>query len=134
MADYLTTDTELTSIANAIRTKGGTSASLTYPTEFVSAIEAIPTGGSGETYTVELQTDMKVLDWDTLTLVTTSPEFHEGDGVIVQYTGPFISYDMVRTDTQETIPKLTLRTGSTNVYAYVMPDSDIQLLPDSDKP
>jgi len=41
MADYLTTDTELTSIANAIRTKGGTSASLTYPTGFVSAIEAI---------------------------------------------------------------------------------------------
>lgn len=83
-------------------------------------------GGGGETHTVELQVDMKVLDWDTLTLVTTSPEFHEGDGVIVQYTGPFVSYDMVRTDTQETIPKLALRTGSTAVYAYVMPGSDIQ--------
>ena len=45
MADYLTTDTELTSVANAIRTKGGTSASLVYPAGFVSAIEAIPTGG-----------------------------------------------------------------------------------------
>ena len=45
MTDYLTTDTELTSVANAIRTKGGTSAALTYPTGFVSAIEAIPTGG-----------------------------------------------------------------------------------------
>ena len=44
MADYLTTDTELTSIANAIRTKGGTSASLTYPDGFVSAVSAIPTG------------------------------------------------------------------------------------------
>ena len=42
--DYLTTDTELTSIANAIRTKGGTSASLTYPAGFVSAIQAISTG------------------------------------------------------------------------------------------
>ena len=42
--DYLTTDTELTSVANAIRTKGGTSASLVYPTGFVSAIEAISTG------------------------------------------------------------------------------------------
>ena len=41
MADYLTTDTELTSVANAIRTKGGTSASLVYPAGFVSAIEAI---------------------------------------------------------------------------------------------
>ena len=44
MADYLTTDTELTSVANAIRTKGGTSAALVYPAGFVSAIEAIPTG------------------------------------------------------------------------------------------
>ena len=44
MADYLTTDTELTSVANAIRTKGGTSAALTYPTGFVSAIEAISAG------------------------------------------------------------------------------------------
>lgn len=42
--DYLTTDTELTSIADAIRTKGGTSASLVYPTGFVSAIQAISTG------------------------------------------------------------------------------------------
>lgn len=46
MADYLTTDTELTSIANAIRTKGGTSASLTYPTGFVTAINNIPTGST----------------------------------------------------------------------------------------
>lgn len=44
MADYLVTDTELTSVANAIRTKGGTSADLSFPTEFVSAIEAIATG------------------------------------------------------------------------------------------
>ena len=41
MADYLTTDTELTSIANAIRTKGGTNAQLEFPSEFVSAIGAI---------------------------------------------------------------------------------------------
>ena len=44
MSDYLVTDTELTSIADAIRTKGGTSASLTFPSAFVSAINNIPTG------------------------------------------------------------------------------------------
>ena len=44
MADYLTTDTELTSVADAIRSKGGTSASLVYPSGFVSAIQAISTG------------------------------------------------------------------------------------------
>ena len=47
MSDYLVTDTELTSIANAIRTKGGTQAQLSFPAEFVSAINAIPTGGGG---------------------------------------------------------------------------------------
>lgn len=41
---YLTNDQELTSIANAIRAKGGTSAELEYPDEFISAIEAISTG------------------------------------------------------------------------------------------
>lgn len=45
MADYLVTDTELTSVANAIRTKGGTSANLSFPTGFVSAIQAIGGGG-----------------------------------------------------------------------------------------
>lgn len=38
MANYLASDSDLTSIANAIRTKGGTSASLEFPTDFVSAI------------------------------------------------------------------------------------------------
>ena len=47
MANYLVTDTELTSIADAIRTKGGTSESLEFPTDFVSAIENIPSGGGG---------------------------------------------------------------------------------------
>lgn len=46
MSDYITNDTELTSIADAIRTKGGTSASLVYPSGFISAINAIPTGSS----------------------------------------------------------------------------------------
>lgn len=45
MANYITTDTELTSVADAIRAKGGTSAPLAFPDGFVSAVEAIPTGG-----------------------------------------------------------------------------------------
>ena len=42
MADYLTTDTELTSIADEIRSKSGVSEELTYPSEFITAIESIP--------------------------------------------------------------------------------------------
>lgn len=45
MADYKVTDTELTSIANAIRTRGGTSGQLVFPNGFVSAVNAIPSGG-----------------------------------------------------------------------------------------
>ena len=48
MANYLTTDTDLTAVANAIRTKGGTSAQLTFPQGFVDAIAAIQTGGGGD--------------------------------------------------------------------------------------
>ena len=60
MADYLVTDTELTSVASAIRTKGGTSANLLFPTEFVSAIQNIPTGGS----TVVEPKDVNFIDYD----------------------------------------------------------------------
>ena len=45
MADYLVTDTQLTSIANAIRTKGDTLSTLSFPTGFVTAINNITTGG-----------------------------------------------------------------------------------------
>ncbi len=41
MAEFLTFDTDLTAVANAIRAKGGTSAQLIYPSGFVSAIQAI---------------------------------------------------------------------------------------------
>ena len=44
MSDYLVTDTELTNVANAIRTKGGISVTLEFPTEFISAINNIPSG------------------------------------------------------------------------------------------
>lgn len=42
--EYLTNDVELASIADAIRSKGGTSAALQYPEEFVSAIDNIDVG------------------------------------------------------------------------------------------
>ena len=48
MSDYKVTDSELTGIANAIRTKGGTSSPLVFPNGFTSAIGAIPTGGGAK--------------------------------------------------------------------------------------
>ena len=42
MADYLVTDTELTSIANAIRAKSGKAAQVAFPTGFVNEIGDLP--------------------------------------------------------------------------------------------
>lgn len=45
LVDSTQLDTDLADVADAIRLKGGTSASLFFPDDFVSAIAAIPTGG-----------------------------------------------------------------------------------------
>ena len=50
LVDSTQLDSDLTSVANAIRTKGGTSAQLAFPSDFVSAINAISGGGG---YTAE---------------------------------------------------------------------------------
>lgn len=49
LVDSSQLDADLTSVANAIRTKGGTSASLAFPADFISAIGNIPSGGGDET-------------------------------------------------------------------------------------
>lgn len=46
LVDSTQLDSDLTSVANAIRTKGGTSAQLAFPAGFVSAIGDIQTGGT----------------------------------------------------------------------------------------
>ena len=52
LVDSTQLDADLTSVANAIRTKGGTSANLAFPAGFVSAVQAIPSGGG--------------VDWDAI--------------------------------------------------------------------
>ena len=47
LVDSTQLDADLTSVANAIRTKGGTSASLAFPSGFVTAIGNISGGGGG---------------------------------------------------------------------------------------
>lgn len=46
MAEYLAKSEDLTAVADAIRTKGGTDAQLTFPSGFVSAVQAI--SGKGQ--------------------------------------------------------------------------------------
>lgn len=52
MSNYLTTDTDLIAVADAIRAKGGTSSSLSFPDGYVSAIQDIQTGGNFEDITI----------------------------------------------------------------------------------
>lgn len=55
LVDSTQLDSDLTSVANAIRTKGGTSANLAFPVDFISAIGNISSGGGSETETVEIE-------------------------------------------------------------------------------
>ena len=76
MATFKTTTEELTSIADAIRLKGGTSEALVYPTGFVTAIENITTGSGSSTpvaYDPRGQNITKIVDFDrSFKLSTTS--------------------------------------------------------------
>lgn len=54
MADYIVKDTELTSVANAIRTAGGTNSLLNFPNGFVSAVGNIGSGGSSDLSTATM--------------------------------------------------------------------------------
>lgn len=47
MAEYLTNDTDLKAVADAIRTKAGSTAQLSFPDGFVTAVNGIQTGGGG---------------------------------------------------------------------------------------
>lgn len=58
---YLTTEQDLTTVADAIRTRGGTSAALEYPDGFASAIAAIPGTPS---VNVDEDADVLFIDYD----------------------------------------------------------------------
>ena len=57
-------DTSLASVADAIRSKGGTSDTLVFPEGFVSAISAIQTGGGGGTASSAKWNDVTFIDYD----------------------------------------------------------------------
>ena len=72
MANYITTESDLTQVANAIRAKGNTSAQLRYPDDFVTAIQDLPAPGG---QSVEKK-DVNFIDYDgTLLYSYTASEF-----------------------------------------------------------
>ena len=91
MAEYLTNTTDLTKVASAIREKGGTSDPLVYPDGFVTAIQAIQTGGSS---TPGTPSDITFYDYDgtivtswtlaELATKTALPDYPSHNGLICQ--------------------------------------------------
>lgn len=78
MAIKTVQDSSLTSVANAIRQKGGTSAPLEFPTEFVSAIQAIPssqpTGTKSISITQNGTTTENVADYASAQITANVPQ------------------------------------------------------------
>lgn len=76
LVDSTQLDSDLTSVANAIRAKGGTSASLAFPAGFVSAIGNIPGWkklyGTTATLNTTSTSATKVVDIDTAGIWTSS--------------------------------------------------------------
>lgn len=100
MADYKVTDTSLTSIANAIRLKGGTESQLVFPTGFVSAIQAIqgnevyiPSGISGNIITgAENPTASQGINGDTyFKLLDHDNEYATVSEVYIKQSGVWVS-------------------------------------------
>ena len=120
LVDSTQLNSDLTSVANAIRTKGGTSASLAFPADFVSAIAAIPTGGGGG------------LSVETFTATPTSTDatiaFDAGDYTIPSQYALFVKSDITSSDgvslciiggfhtKQNTVP--IMNTGLTQLGRY----------------
>ncbi len=101
MAEYLTNTTDLTAVANAIRSKGGTTEPLVYPDGFVTAINNIQAGsGSVDIKTSGLTPDCYFCDKDSHTAyldfsnVITGKYFSFG----IVSIGPFFSPDDPSTD------------------------------------
>ena len=83
MADYIVTSGELTTVANAIREKNGTSSNLSWPNGFVSGISS---GGGGSSDFVSLHLDENFAlnkTWQEISDLLTDGKIL----VVIDYTG-----------------------------------------------
>ena len=144
---YTTSGDDLTSIANAIRTKGGTSASLSYPTDFITAINNISGGDSNP---VAEPKDVNFIDYDgTVRYSYTTAEFivltelpanptHPGLTAqgwnwtltaaktnVMNYGGPLTIGQLYTTSDGKTRVYVQLDDGCTSPYLGVAPNGTV---------
>lgn len=89
MAEYLVQSEDLTAVADAIRTKGGTDAQLTFPDGFVGAVQAI---SAGTTITDGIVVKARNADG-----YATEVDFYSTDGVV--YPSQFVGADRATNET-----------------------------------
>lgn len=88
LVDSTQLDSDLTSVANAIRAKSGGSSQLAFPAGFVSEIGNIPSGGGGMT-----------LDWATIQEVTVGANsVTNTSGVSTYFSGYNYKFIMLASD------------------------------------
>lgn len=126
MAEYYTTDAELTATADAIRAKSGDSSSIEWEsgTGFADAIAAIPSGGGGGSVYVVGSTIQNM----TITPVRAT----SGTTITVKYTGSSMPLEpgaqLVVLDTSENIVAVLLGGGTMTKnaqYTFTMPSDSV---------
>ena len=126
---YTTDSDELTSIADAIRAKGGTSAALVYPTGFVSAINDISTGGGQLYIFVEGDTPGGNTDVSVGSASLPNAKVYYSDALVSGVTVTFYTYgdfilDLVKgVDSKTMYSFTTVRRGT---YTFTMPSESVE--------
>lgn len=96
-------DTSLASVADAIRSKGGTSDTLEFPDGFATAISAIQTGGGGGGG-IGVQSDWNQNDSAALDYIKNRPFYDVGHVIIEESAVPFTeSHGLYGADIQSTL-------------------------------
>ena len=126
MTDYLTNDTDLKKVADAIRAKGGTTAPLVFPDGFSAAVGAIQTGGGTVTvngpaitfidYDGTLVTKWAIADLADKTELPTPPS-HDG----LTFQGWNWTLEDIKALTQEMVvgPMYITDDGKTRLYIHL---------------
>lgn len=118
LVDSSQLNADLTSIANAIRTKGGTSASLTFPADFISAIAAI-SGGGGLPGIAEAEAGVITVETDIETPANNATKLFPG--LDLDFKPDFLWISMTR----ETWDGLAATAANNHIYWLVAVTSEL---------